>query len=493
LIAPRESRIVLLLCLIAAFHSFVFSAGLPFFNPVDEPAHFDLVVRYSRGDIPHGAGQLDPQALGFIRYYGTLEYLWAEDSLPQHKFPSPPWKTLAAAAADHLAAEERIWPTLLGNYEAAQPPFYYVIAATWWHLGQSLGLTGLGLLFWLRFMNILVVVAIVWLAYVAARMVFPQDAFARLAVPGLAAVFPQSAFYTVQNDCFSPLCFGAAFILVIEWIRAEIPTAQLGGATGLALAATFLTKISNLPFLLVSVAFISWHVWQLRRTGRLSPAIRSTIALMICAVLPVAFWLTHTKTVFGDFTGLHAKMRILTWTIKPFPTWWHHPLFTLPGTWKFISDLLSRFWQGETVWHSQHLGFPAANVAYVILTFILLGAAVVALFRPGLSGTQKQALWFALAVFLSGIVFLAGLSLIFDFHSCIYPSRERPFFTSGRLILGALIPFLLLFVLGLDRCLRFAGTANKFVSLGLLMITILSVEVVSNWPIFLSPYNWFHR
>jgi hypothetical protein len=492
-IAPREFRIVLLLCLVAALHVFVFAAALPFFNPVDEPAQFDLVLRYSRADIPHSAGPLNAETLRYIRYYGTLEYLWDENSLPQRKFPPPPWKLPSLAPAEDLAAaKQKIWPVLLDNYEAAQPPLYYVVAAAWWRFGQSLHLAEPALLFWLRFMNVFVVIVIVWLAYAAARLLFPKNLFVRLGVPALAAVFPQSAFYTVQNDIFSPLCCGAAFILIIKWVQTEIPTVPLGAAAGFALAATFLTKISNLPFLLISAAFVGWHVWQLARRGKLDPVTQSLVAVIISSGLPIALWLIHTKAAFGDFTGLHTKMRILTWTIKPFPMWWHHPIFTVEGSWKFVASLLSRFWQGEMVWHSEKLGFPAADLAYVILTFILLGASAVALCQSWLSKAQKHALWFGLATFLAGILFLGGLSLIFDFHYCVYPSRERPYFTSGRLILGALIPFLLLFMLGLDHCLHFTTTTIRFASLGLLTVTIPLVEVARNWPIFLSQYNWFH-
>jgi len=488
----RDLRIILLLCLAAALHVFAFSAAFPFFNVVDESVHFDLVVRYSHGELPRLAGPLDPEVMRYVRYYSTLEYLWAAETLPQQKFPPPPWTLPASAIAENLAAKAKIWPVFLDNYEASQPPLYYTVAAVWWRLGQFLHLAGASLLYWLRFMNILVVIAIVLFAYVAARLVFPENSFVRLGVPALAAVFPQSIFYTVQNDIFSPLCFGIAFILIIKWDRAEIPTMQLGAAAGLAIAATFLTKISNLPFVLVSAAFVSWRIWQLRRRGRLWPATRSIIALIVCSALPITLWLIHSKRAFGDFTGLQAKMRILSWTIKPVPAWWHHPIFTVQGAWKFISELLSAFWQGEMFWHHRQLGFPAAKLAYVILSIVPLALAAAALCRPGVSHAQKRALWFSLAAFVAGIVFLGFLSLIFDFHYCVYPSRQDPYFTSGRLILGALIPFLLLSVLGLDRCLYRVGTVTKFSSLGALMIAMLAGEVARNWSIFPSTYNWFH-
>jgi hypothetical protein len=196
---------------------------------------------------------------------------------------------------------KRIWPVFLHNYEAAQPPLYYIVAGAWWRVGQSLHLTGPALLFWLRFMNILVVTGIVWLAYAAARLLFPNNLFIRLGVPALAAVFPQSVFYTIQNDIFSPLWFGTAFILLIKWARTAIPSVPLGATAGLALAAMFQMKISNLPFLVVSGTFVGWHVWRLARRGKLSSATQSLIALIISSALPIALWLIHTKAAFWRF------------------------------------------------------------------------------------------------------------------------------------------------------------------------------------------------
>ena len=85
------------------------------------------------------------------------------------------------------------------------------------------------------------------LGFVAARMIFPENLFLKVGVPALLAFFPQTVFYSIQNDMLSPLCFGAAFICLVKLLRADTPGMWLGTATGLALAATYLTKISNLP------------------------------------------------------------------------------------------------------------------------------------------------------------------------------------------------------------------------------------------------------
>jgi hypothetical protein len=75
----------------------------------------------------------------------------------------------------------------------------------------------------------------------------------------------------------------------------------------------------------------------------------------------------------------------------------------------------------------------------------------------------------------------------------MYPSRGFPYMTAGRLILGALIPFLLLFLYGLDYGLR--GPENNWrwpVALGGVILFMLVSEIVTDWPVFFSQYNWFH-
>lgn len=84
------------------------------------------------------------------------------------------------------------------------------------------------------------------------------------------------------------------------------------------------------------------------------------------------------------------------------------------------------------------------------------------------------------------------MSIIYDFHNCPYPSRAHPYFTSGRLLLGALIPFLLFIVYGLDRLLARFEDVTKFITLAAIVLTMLLLETATNWPAFSSDYNWFH-
>jgi hypothetical protein len=491
--ASRERKIVLLLCLLAAVHVFIFSAAFPFFNNVDEQAHIDLVVRYSQGNLPRALSPLCAEAQPFFIVYGTPQYIWPPDSQPGGLYPPPPWKQSFTNEAPLLMTRESAWKNVV-NHEASQPPLYYAIAGIWWRAGKILGLDGGFLLYWLRFLNIPFIVTLVWLGWHAARRIFPENNFIRAAVPAFITFMPQTAFYAINNDILSPLAFGAAFMLLLKITETDAPGARPAAATGLMLAATFLTKISNLPLLAVAGIFLLLKIFRLAQDGKLRASVLSLAILAACAGLPAAAWMAWCRSNFGDFTGSESKIQFLGWTKKPLTEWFHHPIFTPHGLWYFTGNNFSTFWQGEFIWQGKPLAFSAVDLFYVLLTLALLLFAFVALLRRPVqfSPPQRQALWFSLACFAAAVTFFGFLSIIYDFHGCFYPSREHPYFTSGRLMLGALIPFLLVFVSGLDRALKKFGNAAKFSAMAGIILFMLVMEVTIDRPIFQNPYNWFH-
>ena len=195
---------------------------------------------------------------------------------------------------------------------------------------------------------------------------------------------------------------------------------------------------------------------------------------------------------FGDFTGSIVKTRFLDWTVKPFSEWWHHPIFSPSGFWTFLSGLLGTFWQGEFYWHHQPMALLGTSTVYTILSLALLATAMPAIFSRNTFQPQRQALQLSLLCFVAAVGFFALMSIVYDFHDCPYPSRDYPYFTSGRLLLGALIPFSLLIVCGIDQILKRYRDPAKFSILAALILIMLALETVTNWRIFSNEYNWFH-
>jgi len=171
-----------------------------------------------------------------------------------------------------------------------------------------------------------------------------------------------------------------------------------------------------------------------------------------------------------------------------------HPIFMPRGVWTFWSDLLASFWRGEVSWHGRSLHWRGADGFYAMSSLLVIAAAIVGLGKQtGLSAFQRQAIGSSILIFLAGVAFLALLSIQFDFGNCINPSREHPYFTSGRLLSGALIPFAVVYVYAVSWIFRRINTALPLIVVGLIAVFITTSEILISHSMFASDHNWFHR
>jgi len=269
---------------------------------------------------------------------------------------------------------------------------------------------------------------------------------------------------------------------------------RLGFTTGLALAAAFLAKLSNLPLIAVAGVFLLLQIIRLLRNGDLRPSLPGLGILSVCALLPMAMWMAWCQHSFGDLTGSALKIEYLGWTNKPLADWFHHPLFTWDGLWYFVSENISSFWQGEVWWHRKPLFSPMAEWIYLVLTFVALSLELAAFLksRSSAASVQRTAVWFIFACFAAAFAFFALLSVKFDFHNCFYPSQKLPYFVSGRLMLGALVPFMILIAAGWNRAFEKTGNVTRYLSLSALLVFMLTTEIATDWQIFQNEYNWYH-
>jgi hypothetical protein len=323
--ANRSERILVCLLRFAeGLHVFIFSAGYQCFSNVDEYLHFDLITQYSHGQFPRGFDRLKQETLDWIVMYASPEFLSTPEQFPNGKFPTPLWKQSGPEIEPEIAATKAAWSSEV-NFESSQPPLYYALASVWWWIGSRIGLAGIQSLYWIRFLNVLLIAIIVWMGYRTARMIAPDRVELRIGVPLLLAVTPQTVFYAMNNDVLSPLAFGALFLCTLQWLRAKNASLWLGAMTGLVVAAAYLTKLSNLPLIAVSlVAVFVKLVLIVRRTPR--SGLVALGALIICAAIPIGSWMVWTKYQFGDLTGSTVKITLLGWTRKPFGDWWQHPI-----------------------------------------------------------------------------------------------------------------------------------------------------------------------
>jgi hypothetical protein len=250
--------------------------------------------------------------------------------------------------------------------------------------------------------------------------------------------------------------------------------------------------MTNLPLMIVTAAVVLLKIRRLASEKKLRPALPSLAALFFSAALPLAAWMAVSEIRFGDATGAKLKMAFFNWTYKPFGDWWQHPIFSPHGIWTYLFGQMSTFWQGEFWWRHDMMSPQTFGIVYTIASVVFPAIAVAHIFKRQTPWLQREAMGLGAIYFCAALGFYAFLCIIYDFGICVNPSQAFPYFHAGRMILGMLIPFLFLFVHGLDRLLDRFGTAVKFVALAVIVLLMLAGEIYSARPVFQNPYNWFH-
>jgi 4-amino-4-deoxy-L-arabinose transferase-like glycosyltransferase len=483
-----EKLVVITLCLAAAIRVFVFSAAFPFFNNVDEQAHVDLVLKYGRGHWPNRPVEhFDFDAGRLFVLYGTPEYLNGPEKFPGGVVPRPP-----AATNDAVDQAATSWMQEI-NHEANSPPAYYVLAGVWYDVGKILGLTPGNHLYWMRFLNVPLIVLLVACAYVLCRGLYRDRLDLRLGVSALVAFLPQDVFYSVNSDVLSPLMFALSLLLLWRWHEQERPGAALSAIVGLLVALTFLVKYTNVALLPTFGMMVFLKTRRLRLSKRWKDALAPASIALTSAIVPIAALLTRNYLQLGELMGTHAKVEYLGWSRRPFGSVMAHPIFTASGFWRFWSGLMETFWRGEFVWHMKRIANPLADDFYAISSLVLLIAAAAAWHQrktTKASDGPDAAVW---ASVILSVLCLAFLSVWFEYGPSFFPSQKEPYFTSGRLIAGALVPFMILYVDGIAFLLRrFFPIAGSLVCVALISLMMTVSELVLSWHIFTNPYNWFH-
>lgn len=493
----HADRIALALAVFAAFRILIFAVAFPLSNNTDERFHLMTIQMYAAGELP--GKQLPLIDPGFARtflLYWSPEYGRSPEYLERNGVPGPlygrsPQVQSSVLSRDFYVRQLDQW-LARPNYEAQSAPFYYVVAAAWYRLGAALGLRDWGLDYWLRFLNPIAYGLLVWLSYKFCRTVYPKNPFLCAAVPALLAVFPQDVFFGMNRDVFSASMSAAVFLVLIKAIDGRSRQAQFLLLGSLLTGLAFVTSVSNcVLFGLLAAALWLWMSRsQETRYRKIAVAGASGFAAGIFPFL----WMLRNYLVMGDLTGGKAKASELTWTIKPLGEMLHHPLFSLHGLAYFLLNLIRSFWQGEYTWHGAPIRSAVADRFYIISSVVLMAVFAINVVwrRRSIPWLQRLAGFQALFLVAGSVLFLAAISLPFDFHACAYPSRLYPYFVSGRIISGALLPFALIYAGGLELV---ANRIRKWVPpvavLACLMLFITVSEVRVRSVVFPSPYNFF--
>jgi hypothetical protein len=501
-LARREAWLVGALCLGAAARVFLFSAAFPFFGNIDEHAHVDLVYKYARGFRPGPElARFDPEVTRLFVLHGSLEFIHPPERFPENRYPQPLRELPPEVAERAVEAGAGRWAGL-ANHETHAPPVYHALAAAWFRMLRWLGLTGAGRLYWVRFLNVPLMALLVWSAYRCCAKLFPGRTEIRIGVPLLLAFLPLDAFYVAHPDVLSPLLFIIGLTLQLSWYSKDARPAWSGAGAGLVTGLAVVVRPTNVVLALVLAGLAGVKAVRLHATRGRAEALRAVAGVAVAALLPVVAVVAWNVLLAGDATGSRAKIEYLGWAPGTLAAAIDHPILTPGGLWTFWSELMHKLWRGELRWHVDPLASPVADAFYAGSSTLLLLAAAAAWVRsrwaarradlsdgaPG--GIAAGSMW---ASVLMSVLLLAVLSLAFDFGDSFYPSTDHPFFTSGRLISGALVPFLVLYVEGAAYLLRpWSRVAGPLAFIALTAGGAMVSEVLLTRPVFANPLNWFH-
>lgn len=340
------------------------------------------------------------------------------------------------------------------NYEAHQPPLYYLLGAPFRLAAGATRVRLLSLI--LGGLSILTV-------YAAAKSIMPNRQPTAVACAGFVGLMPMHLALSsaVGNDILAELVFGVALLLMTRLLSNETnrsygPHVLLGVVLGLGL----LTKTTCV---LLFPAAVLVYVLQWRRRELDAPGVLSRLALMLAASLAVGgWWLVRNHTLYGDPLALSVFNQAFSHTAKPeyflvergLPLWQY---VGLVAAWTFAS-----FW--GVFGHMQ--AFMPAWI-YVALA----GVTIVTVARSGrglLSAIPREIL------VVLGTVLALVLASFVRFNLDYFQAQ-------GRYLYPAIIPIALVFVLGTERLLR--GNLHLAVTVingGMLLLSIAALGALSS-------------
>ncbi len=484
-----EQKFILMLCFLSMLKVFMFSAAFPLFGPVDEIHHIDTVIKHAKGYAPYS--QEDVSMDGWVSamdmFYSSREWY---RNVPKENVPL--YRSMNDPQFDYVNIKS------MANREIHSPPVYYFIAGQWYNLGNIMGIKDGKLLYWIRFLNVAVMGALVWLSYRYCNYFFDKDINYRLGVPMMLATFPNDVFYFITSDVFSPLfCLLTLHMLYKGYVQNQ--SALFYYMTGLMAATSMLVKLTNIVVIVFLVLFIGVVIFCKQANNDARKRRKNLIITLCSAFFPLALWMGWNLYALGDFTGDSYKIQVLGWSRKPFSTWINHPLFSWDGvgdTFNNLKELIHTFWRGEVNgWHGKSIITPFGEWFYLGTTVLFMSAGIgrLASNRKDITEKSSYSMFSGAIILFLYVGLLLFLSIQFDFGSSMAPSSGNPYFNKGRLIIGGLVPFLIIYISGLDYILKKLKLKIPTLgAVGCICLITLALPIASYWELFKSEWNWFH-
>jgi hypothetical protein len=342
------------------------------------------------------------------------------------------------------------------GWETHQPPLFYLVSAIFMPSSQ-LPLAQTNTTYSLKFIPFLSGIGQIFLAYFAARMVFPNSKTKQSLSVAIAALIPMNIYISsyFSNESSSAFLMSLAILVTIIILNSSRSSSRqyliLGLVIGLALLTKF-TVLSILPviFLVILYKLFFEEKCPVTKIGW-NLGLMFIVIVLIAGWFYVRNWIHFGKIFVCDFGHLLTS------------PWWQDPgfhtykyfcqfgkVFTMPcfaGTYSFFDSIYSTFWGDGFLGGVPYYIFrPPWNYEYMSAVYLLAIPATVVIIigmvcAIGNMIRTVSKIW----LLILGSIFTIAYSIVYMNLQVPYYGQAKAFFG-----LGAILPISLIFALGFD-------------------------------------------
>ncbi len=363
------------------------------------------------------------------------------------------------------------------NAEVIQPPLYHALLAPISRLIPRGVETNL---YALRLISVVIGLAAVWLAYLTARLVFPDSPLLCAGVPIFVAFQPQFSFEAaiVNHDILVIALFSLVVYLTLRGLHDGF-SPRLELLLGFVVAAGLWTKTSFglvLPVMVLGV----WLAWRDRRRewGDWLDAwhwlVGSLVVTVLLPLLLVAPWFVRSFVLYGDPTGARRLQEIPEYGDQAQAYW------AMLASKEFWRGRLEDFW-GNYGW--RQVPFDPGVYRLIWTLWAAAGIALLAFLIRALVRRRRH-LPPMLSRFQWRALGLLALSVVLLVYGVLYVGTIQ--FTQSRFAFPGMIGFAVLTLVGVDRWLP--GRLRPL-ALPLLLVLLVGLNVLVSLR-FLIPFYY---
>ncbi len=285
---PKGHRWALVVIgLVGLLRGLFWVAATETWSPIDEPHHYGFVQSLATG---HGIPTVGKDVM-------PVEVIETVKASP----------TLATRSSEHVPVpEDGFWSVARSQYEAVQPPLYYVLQVPAYWVSRPFGFVAS--IYGLRIGSVLISLAAVPLTWLLARELFPRRPAIWLAGPAVLVAVNgfNTNLATISNDALVVPLAALALLAAARYHRA--PSTRTAAFTGLALGAALLAKTTTLGLVGVLALPYLWLVVTRRQTPtQVLKAGAVTGAVTGAVLLP---WVAWNLLTYGSPTAAAASSAI---------------------------------------------------------------------------------------------------------------------------------------------------------------------------------------